>query len=393
MADARPAVAVRAAMGELRRGLGADRLPAAALQHGRPRAHRRRSAPSVSCTLVAYGFARFRFPAGNVLFTLLIATIFLPAAVTLIPTYTIFVKLGWVGTWLPLLVPAFFANAYDVFLLRQYFLTIPRDLDEAAAIDGAGPVPDPASVVLPQAWPVHHRRRRSSTSSIPGTTSSGRSSTCPARPSSAAPVGLASFNGIYYQNPAFIQAGHDDDAAHPGHALRRLPARVHPRHRHHGRREVVTFRVALTFDAEHPDRTGRRRQCRRLLDALAGRRRPGHVLRPGPLGGGVPEDRPADRRDGHLVGNHSHYHARMPLLSAARPRHRRPRRRGGDPSSTPGSIRGRGSAARSGRAATTRGCSGGSRRSATATSAGTSTRRTGSRPAPRRTSRRPSSPA
>ena len=70
----------------------------------------------MSCTLVAYGFARFRFPGRNLLFTLLIATIFLPAAVTLIPTYTIFVKLGWVGTWLPLLVPAFFANAYDVFL-------------------------------------------------------------------------------------------------------------------------------------------------------------------------------------------------------------------------------------------------------------------------------------
>ena len=64
---------------------------------------------------------------------------------TLIPTYTIFAKLGWVGTWLPLLVPTFFANAYDVFLLRQYLLTIPREMDEAAAIDGAGPVPDARS--------------------------------------------------------------------------------------------------------------------------------------------------------------------------------------------------------------------------------------------------------
>ena len=57
-------------------------------------------------------------PGSSFLFLLLLSTIFLPAAVTLIPTYTIFVKLGWVGTWLPLLVPAFFANAYDVFLLR-----------------------------------------------------------------------------------------------------------------------------------------------------------------------------------------------------------------------------------------------------------------------------------
>ncbi|HEY7702222.1 MAG TPA: carbohydrate ABC transporter permease, partial [Candidatus Limnocylindrales bacterium] len=78
----------------------------------------------ISCTLVAYGFARFRFPGRGLLFTLLIATIFLPAAVTIIPTYTVFQKLGWVGTWLPLLVPAFFANAYDVFLMRQYFMTI-----------------------------------------------------------------------------------------------------------------------------------------------------------------------------------------------------------------------------------------------------------------------------
>jgi multiple sugar transport system permease protein len=107
-----------------------------------------------SCTLVAYGFARFRFPGRGKLFTLLIATIFLPFAVTVIPTYTIFVKLGWVGSWLPLLVPAFFANAYDVFLLRQYFLTIPREMDEAAAIDGAGPFKTLTSVVLPQALPA-----------------------------------------------------------------------------------------------------------------------------------------------------------------------------------------------------------------------------------------------
>jgi len=108
----------------------------------------------LSCLLVAYGFARFRFPGRGLLFTLLLATIFLPAAVTLIPTYTIFVKLGWVGTWLPLVVPAFFANAYDVFLIRQYLLTIPRDLDEAAAIDGASAFRILRSVILPQAWPV-----------------------------------------------------------------------------------------------------------------------------------------------------------------------------------------------------------------------------------------------
>ena len=63
---------------------------------------------------------------------------------TLIPTYVIFTWLGWNGTWLPLIIPHFFANAYNVFLLRQYFMSIPRELDEAAMIDGAGPVPDPA---------------------------------------------------------------------------------------------------------------------------------------------------------------------------------------------------------------------------------------------------------
>jgi multiple sugar transport system permease protein len=108
----------------------------------------------LSCVLVAYAFSRFRFPGRDLLFILVIATIFLPGAVTIIPTFTIFSKIGWTGTWLPLLVPAFFANAYDVFLLRQYFLTIPREMDEAAAIDGAGPFRTLVSVLIPQAWPV-----------------------------------------------------------------------------------------------------------------------------------------------------------------------------------------------------------------------------------------------
>ncbi len=108
----------------------------------------------ISCTLVAYGFARFRIPGRDFLFTMLISTVFLPAAVTIVPTYTFFVKIGWVGTWLPLIVPHFFANAYNVFLLRQYFLTIPREMDEAAMIDGAGPFRILLWVILPQAVPV-----------------------------------------------------------------------------------------------------------------------------------------------------------------------------------------------------------------------------------------------
>jgi multiple sugar transport system permease protein len=108
----------------------------------------------ISSALVAYGFARFRFPGRNVLFIVLIATIILPFQVTLLPTYVIFTKLGWTGTWLPLIVPHLFANAYNVFLLRQYFLSIPRDLDEAAMIDGASPFRVLRSVILPLSVPA-----------------------------------------------------------------------------------------------------------------------------------------------------------------------------------------------------------------------------------------------
>jgi multiple sugar transport system permease protein len=160
----------------------------------------------ISCILVAYGFARFRFPGRAALFTLLIATIFLPTAVTIIPTYTIFVKLGWVGTWLPLLVPAFFANAYDVFLLRQYFLTIPRDLDEAAAMDGAGPFRTLISVILPQSWPavaavaIFHLVYSWNDFFGPLIYLSTRPDLQPLA------VGLQRFNGIYYTDPGLIQA-------------------------------------------------------------------------------------------------------------------------------------------------------------------------------------------
>jgi multiple sugar transport system permease protein len=161
----------------------------------------------VSCTLVAYGFARFRFPGRGLLFTLLIATIFLPEAVTLIPTYTIFVQLGWVGTWLPLLVPTFFANAFDVFLLRQYFLTIPRELDEAASIDGAGPLRILRAVLIPLSWPaiiavaIFHFVYSWNDFFGPLIYLSTKPELQPLA------VGLARFNTIHYRNPGFIQAG------------------------------------------------------------------------------------------------------------------------------------------------------------------------------------------
>jgi multiple sugar transport system permease protein len=101
---------------------------------------------------VAYAFARFPIPGKNILFIILIGTIILPSQVTLIPTYAFFAKIGWTGTWLPLIVPHFFANAYNVFLLRQFFMTLPRELDEAAMIDGATPFQVLTKVIIPQAW-------------------------------------------------------------------------------------------------------------------------------------------------------------------------------------------------------------------------------------------------
>lgn len=108
----------------------------------------------LSCICVAYAFARFPIPGKNYLFIILIGTIILPSQVTLIPTYAFFAAIGWTNSWLPLIVPHFFANAYNVFLLRQYFLTLPRELDEAAMIDGAGPLGILLRVVIPQSWPA-----------------------------------------------------------------------------------------------------------------------------------------------------------------------------------------------------------------------------------------------
>jgi len=108
----------------------------------------------LSSTLVAYGFARFRFPGRNLLFIVLIATIILPFQVTLLPQYVLFTWLGWTGTWLPLIIPHCFANAYNVFLLRQYFMSIPRELDEAAMIDGASPFRILRTIIVPQSWPA-----------------------------------------------------------------------------------------------------------------------------------------------------------------------------------------------------------------------------------------------
>ena len=108
----------------------------------------------IACTIVAYGYARFRVPGKGIMFWILISTIILPVQVTQIPLFTFFVKLGWTGTFLPLIVPAIFANAFDVFLLRQFMMSIPKEMDEAAMIDGAGPVKTLTSIILPQMVPI-----------------------------------------------------------------------------------------------------------------------------------------------------------------------------------------------------------------------------------------------
>jgi len=110
----------------------------------------------LSSIAVAYGFSRFRIPGIRYIFFLLIATIMIPGNITLVPTYFLFSGhvLNWVGTLLPLIVPHFFGNAILIFLLRQNFRSIPRDLDEAAMLDGAGPLRILISVILPQSVPV-----------------------------------------------------------------------------------------------------------------------------------------------------------------------------------------------------------------------------------------------
>lgn len=108
-----------------------------------------------SASLTAYGFSRFRFRFRNVWFMLIISTMMLPSAVTLIPQYQMWNRLGLLGTIAPLVVPAWFGgSAYFMFMLRQFFNTIPRELDEAARVDGAGAFRIYWSVILPLTKPA-----------------------------------------------------------------------------------------------------------------------------------------------------------------------------------------------------------------------------------------------
>jgi len=109
----------------------------------------------LSASFVAYGFARFKSRYNNLLFTAVLATLMLPSQVTLVPTYLLFTKMGWLDTLKPLIVPSFFGGgAFNIFLLRQFFRSIPKDLDEAADIDGANAFQIYYKILLPAIKPA-----------------------------------------------------------------------------------------------------------------------------------------------------------------------------------------------------------------------------------------------
>ncbi|RIK42189.1 MAG: sugar ABC transporter ATP-binding protein [Chloroflexi bacterium] len=109
----------------------------------------------LTSSMVAFGFARLRFPGRSALFILLLSTLMLPQVVTLIPRFILFRSLGWLDTFLPMIVPTFFGgSAFDIFLVRQFYLTIPKDFDEAARIDGASNWTIWLRIVAPLSTPV-----------------------------------------------------------------------------------------------------------------------------------------------------------------------------------------------------------------------------------------------
>ena len=109
----------------------------------------------LSASMVAYGFARLRFVGRNFLFFIVLGTMMVPMQVTAIPTFLLFHRLGWLNTYLPLIVPMWMGGgAFYIFLLRQYIMTIPTELDDAAKIDGCSPVGIYRHVILPNIGPA-----------------------------------------------------------------------------------------------------------------------------------------------------------------------------------------------------------------------------------------------
>jgi ABC-type glycerol-3-phosphate transport system permease component len=109
----------------------------------------------ISGTLVAYSFARFTYPGRELLFIVLLSTLMIPYEVTLIPQYLVFVQIHWVNTFLPLTIPMWGGGgAFNIFLLRQFFMTIPRDLDDAASVDGASSFQILWNIIVPLSRPA-----------------------------------------------------------------------------------------------------------------------------------------------------------------------------------------------------------------------------------------------
>ncbi|RRR98417.1 carbohydrate ABC transporter permease [Glycomyces terrestris] len=108
----------------------------------------------LSSSLVGYAFARLRAPGKGVMFMIVLATMMIPAQITMIPQFLLFKELGWVNTYLPLIVPNFFTNAFNVFLVRQFVSRISGELDEAAQMDGLGYFGVYRRIILPMMWPI-----------------------------------------------------------------------------------------------------------------------------------------------------------------------------------------------------------------------------------------------
>ena len=106
-------------------------------------------AATASSALVGYGFARLQFPGRDVLFLIVLSTMMIPGQVTLIPLYMLFKELGWIDTFWPLIIRSFFGGAFYIFLFRQFFMTIPKEMDDAAEIDGCSKLGIFWRVILP----------------------------------------------------------------------------------------------------------------------------------------------------------------------------------------------------------------------------------------------------
>jgi multiple sugar transport system permease protein len=108
----------------------------------------------IVCSASGFAFARMRFPGRNLAFGLLMVSMLMPSVVLIIPLYSLYTDLGWIDTHLPLIVPPIFASTFGVFLFRQFFMTLPQDLDDAARVDGAGYFRIFWEIALPQSKPI-----------------------------------------------------------------------------------------------------------------------------------------------------------------------------------------------------------------------------------------------